>query len=139
HSEMRLAFRLAFLAADTVFLSGSAYFENHLARRILKEHAALCEAGFVYVTAKDPTLVEHFLRKGTVHYTGDSPEDLKAAYRRMRRVPVLYRSARIDLSGVIKESWFAALETDSFARFAGSRRRPLERDFDRIWARIPEV
>ncbi|MEU7945608.1 hypothetical protein AB0C50_13105 [Micromonospora taraxaci] len=137
--EQRLAFRLAFLLSDELFLSSSAYFENLLARRILKEHRLLCEAGFVFLTARDPTLIEHYERKRDLHYGPGSPAELQAVYRHAPRVPVLYRSADIMTAHQIGNDWFAALEEGNLVKSLGLRHDRVDRKFEDLWARIPEV
>jgi len=138
--ELRTAFRLACLLSDEVLLSASAYFENPTTRRILREHMDFCEAGFVFLCARDDTLAEHFDRKQRDHYSADSPAELRSSYSAMRRVPILFRSGDIETSREIRRRWMLPLEAGRLYHWLDpAGRRSLPADLEESWGRIPEV
>lgn len=126
--------------ADELYLSASAFFENRLTRRILSEHRSICEAGFVFLSARDPDLTEHFERKSFQHYGAGSPAELQASYRKMPKIPALYRSADINTSAAINGLWLDLLHTGHLVESLKMDRDPrIKPDFEETWARVPKI
>jgi nucleoside phosphorylase len=139
-AEMQLAYRLAFLLSDSLYLSASAYFENPVARGIIKRHAPFYESGHVFLTARDETLREHFERKQSVHYADSTSPALKAAYSAFSSVAIPYRSVDISTAKAITERWRGILESGHLVDFLDRKRtRPDRSDLERLWERIPDV
>lgn len=139
--EQRLAFRLAALLSRGIYLSVSAYLENPLARRILKEHQDLCEAGFVQTVARDLNLSDHVERKREVHYGDRSPPELRAAYMATPRMRVPYTSAPIRTAATIDELWVRAVDSGTLVRELNLDRSSytVPANFEEIWADIPHT
>lgn len=141
HSEMRRAFRLAYLLSDYVTVAASVYYENPLSRLVFDAHAAICEPGTVVLLAKDPSLVDHLERKRADHYDKDSPGALRRAYTRPQRTTVPYRSARVLTSDRIKEEWYKVLNTGNLSKWlaGNSSSGTIPSDIEKIWERVPEI
>ena len=139
-AETQLAYRLAFLLSDSLYLSASAYFENPVARGIIKRHAAFYESGNVFLTARDETLREHFERKQSVHYADSNSAPLRAAYANFPTVAIPYKAVDIATAKAITEQWSRVLESGRLVDWLDPRSsRPDRSDLERLWSRVPEV
>lgn len=104
--ECRLAFRLALLAFDTIFIPAVSYVQSPLCKKIIDEHYSFAELGVVRLVTDAPTWTEFFeLRNG--EYKRKSPE--RALYSslsiRTATEGLPFKATGIDTTKALHDEW----------------------------------
>jgi nucleoside phosphorylase len=138
--EGRLAFRLAILLSDRIFLPASSYFEAELAQQILAEHPEFADLGMVYLSAGEDSLEAH--RDGKVpQYPRGIPGGGSNVYTALPvTAPPSYEQKPGSSREKIERRWKQIAHSDRLDKLladAGARFR--NGNPEEAWTRVPEL
>lgn len=132
--EMAMAFRVAFLASDNLYISASAFMENPVARQVLRAHRELGELGHIKIVGSDGSLAEHNLLKREAHYRDTNEPEVAKAYEQRIRLDIPYVQEALDVRAGVRRVWDSEQEDPA--------RHFLSETHDgsyALWERVPEL
>lgn len=136
-AEIRTAFRVAYLLADVLYLSASAYVENPVTRQVVREHRRLVDRGELWLVGSEASLEEHNATKLETHYRGTNERELFEAYGRRITQQVPYRQQAVEVSAEIRRLWDKQLHDGALVKhFLGSH---TWKALETTWVNVPDM
>lgn len=137
-TESRRALRLSVLFAEQLLVPASSYFESRVARRLIREHAALADLGVIHLAAAEESLTAHRGAK-LAQYDSTSPAEIRNGYRsaRLSGAPPYLRRDGSSVAA-IRADWIGLLERDELAAALDpTGALGVTPELERHWARVP--
>lgn len=136
-AELRSAFRVAYLIADVLYLSASAYVENPVTRQVVREHHRLIDRGELWLVGSEASLEEHNAVKVESHYRGTNERELLDAYGRRLTQQVPYRQQEVEVGATIRNLWNDQLHDGAIAKhFDGAQAWKM---VEATWLHVPDM